>query len=76
MARKWPKGKVPNGAADRIELMFTRATGIPLSPEEKSQVAGIIGEWTRLNLLALALGVHLTKHDYREFMLLKIGVKG
>ncbi len=76
MARKWPKAGVPNDTVDRLELMLARATVIPLSPEQRSQVKEIVGEWTCLNQLALALGVHLSKHDYREFMLRKIGVKG
>jgi hypothetical protein len=76
MARRWPKGEVPNGTAERIKLAVTRAMTMPLSTDERRVVEEIVKEWTRLNMMALALGVHLTKHDYREYMLRKIGVKG
>lgn len=56
--------------------MVGTATIVPLSVEARRQVDEIISEWARLNQMAIALRVHLTKHDYREFMLRKIGVKG
>jgi hypothetical protein len=76
MARRWPKGEVPDSTVERLKLMVSTADIVPLSAEERRQVDEILKKWTRLNQLALALGVHLTKHDYREFMLQKIGVKG
>jgi hypothetical protein len=76
MARRWPKSEVPDSTSERLKLMVSTANVVPLSAEERRQVDEILKEWTRLNQLALALGVHLTKHDYREFMLRKIGVKG
>jgi len=76
MARRWPKAEVPNGTVERLQLMVGTATIVPLSVEARRQVDEIISEWARLNQMAIALRVHLTKHDYREFMLRKIGVKG
>jgi hypothetical protein len=75
MARKWLKSGVPDSTAERLGLMVSTANVVPLSAEQKRQVDEILKEWICLNELALALGVHLTKHDYREFMLRKIGVK-
>jgi len=76
MARRWPKGKVPDDNVDRLILAGTRAKAVPLSSEAKTQVDEIIAEWFQINEMAIALGVKLTKHDYREFMLHKIGAKG
>jgi hypothetical protein len=76
MARRWPKGEVPNGTVERLKLALTRASISPLSAEERRRAEEIVKEWANLTSMALALGVHLTKHDYREFMLRKIGVKG
>lgn len=76
MARKWPKGSIPDDNVERLELAVTRATLMPLSVEERRQAEEIVKQWARLNSMALALGVHLTKHDYREYMLRKIGAKG
>jgi hypothetical protein len=77
MARKWPKGKIPDDTVERLKLASIRAaTTTSSSPEERKRVDQILNEWASMNILALALGVHLTKHDYREFMLRKIGVKG
>ena len=76
MARRWPKGKVPDDDVDRLSLAVTRAKAMPLSGEAKSRVGEIIREWFQINQMAIALGVTLTKHDYREFMLRKIGAKG
>jgi hypothetical protein len=75
MPKKWPKGSIPDDNVERLKLAVTRASIVPLSAEERRQAKEIVEEWTRLNLMALALGVHLTKHDYREFMLRKIGIK-
>ena len=76
MARRWPKGKVPDDDVDRLLLAKIRAKAMPLSGEAKSRVDEIIREWFQINQMAIALGVTLTKHDYREFMLRKIGAKG
>ena len=76
MARRWPKGKVPDDDVDRLILAGTRAKAVPLSGEARTRVDEIIAEWFQINQMAIALGIRLTKHDYREFMLRKIGVKG
>ncbi len=55
---------------------MTRAKAMPLSGEAKRRVDEIIREWFQINEMAIALGVKLTKGDYRQFMLRKIGVTG
>lgn len=77
MARKWSKGEVPDDGIARIELAVgrMRAVAETLSPNDKSRAYEIMNEWTRVNGLALALGIKLTKHDYRDFMLRKLAVK-
>jgi len=76
MARRWPKGRVPDDDVDRLVLAGTRANAVSLSDEAKRQVDEIVQEWFLINEMAIALGIKLTKHDYREFMLRKMGVTG
>ena len=45
------------------------------SDDEKRLVEDAIREWSRIYRLAAAVGVHFTKHDYRDFMMRKLGAK-
>jgi hypothetical protein len=48
---------------------------VELSDTAKKRVDEILEEWIEINKMVIALGIHLTKRDYREFMLHKLGVK-
>lgn len=70
------EGRVPDDHTDRLVLAGTRAKAVPLSDDAKRRVHEIMQEWILINEMAIALGVKLTKHDYREFMLRKMGGTG
>jgi len=75
MPRQWPKATVPDRTVERLKLAVETSKVVPLSDSARKRVDQIILEWMEINQMAIALGIHLTKHDYREFMLRKIGAK-
>jgi len=75
MNKQWPKKSVPDDGADRLKLAVATAKAVPLSDEARKRVDEILVKWFQINEMATALGITLTKRDYRDFMLCEIGVK-
>jgi hypothetical protein len=73
------KKLIPDDDAQRLLLMQRRALIMlkegSFSAEEKQLIEDAITEWSRVYKLGIALGIHFTKHDYRNFMMKKLGAK-
>jgi hypothetical protein len=76
MPRKWQKSSLPESMNDRLMLAAAMVKVVPPSSPSRGRVEEIISEWASITQMAIALNITLTKHDYREFMLRKIGAKG
>ena len=74
-ACKFEEATVPDRTVERLKLAWETSKAVDLSDPARKRVDEILEEWIEINKMVIALGIHLTKRDYREFMLHKLGVK-